>query len=70
MLDQAEIGRLRGRARDTLRGVLTDLEKVVDDFPVPDAQLERTARILDKLSEELAEAAGLLRRSGLHRVTT
>ena len=70
MLDQAEIGRLRGRARDTVRGALVDLEGIADNFPVPDAKLEGTARILDKLSEELSEAAGMLRRSGLRQVTS
>jgi hypothetical protein len=69
MLDQAEIGRLRIEARETVKAAASDLADLTGYFPVPDAKLESTARILDKLSEELAEAAGMLRRSGLRQVT-
>jgi hypothetical protein len=66
MLDQHEIGRLRIEARETVKAAAADLQDVADNyFPVPDARLEATARILDKLSQELAESAGMLRCSGL-----
>ena len=71
MPDQQEIGRLRIEARETVKAAATDLDDVAHNyFRVPDTKLEPTAAILDKLSEELAEAAGMLRRSGLREVTT
>ena len=46
----------------TIGGVLTDLIEVAERFPVvPAAEVEATARILDRLSEELGEAAAMLR---------
>jgi hypothetical protein len=36
---------------------------VVDRFPLPEAEVTRVVMILDRLSEECAEAAGMLRRS-------
>jgi hypothetical protein len=48
-------------ATQTIGGVLTDLVEVAERLPVPPAEIEHTARILDRLSEELAEAAGMLR---------
>ncbi len=50
-------------AINTVGGVLTDLVGVAERFPVPAGQVEAVARILDRLSEEIAEAAGLLRAS-------
>ena len=48
-------------AAETIGGVLTDLREVAGHLPVPPAQAEHVARILDRLSEEIAEAAGMLR---------
>jgi hypothetical protein len=48
----------------TVGGVLTDLVEIAERLPAPPDQCERTARILDRLSEEIGEAATLLRRVG------
>lgn len=48
-------------ARATLSGVLTDLREVAGQLPVPADQTEHVARILDRLAEETAEAAAMLR---------
>ena len=48
-------------AVQTLGGVLTDLVEIAEELPVPPGQIERIARILDRLSEEIAEAAAMLR---------
>lgn len=48
-------------AVETVGGVLTDLVDLAETLPVPPGQAEATARILDRLSEELAETAGMLR---------
>jgi hypothetical protein len=48
-------------AIETVGGVLTDLIDLAEQLPVKPGQAEPSARILDRLSEELAEAAGLLR---------
>jgi hypothetical protein len=45
----------------TLGGVLTDLVEIAGRMPVPAGQIEHVARILDRLSEEIAEAAAMLR---------
>jgi hypothetical protein len=45
----------------TVGGVLTDLVEVAEQLPVPPEQAEATARILDRLAEEITEAAGMLR---------
>lgn len=50
-------------AAATIGGVLTDLVEVAGRLPVPADQIEHTARILDRLAEELAEAAALLRQT-------
>jgi hypothetical protein len=50
-------------AIETVGGVVTDLVEVAELLPVPASEAERVAQILDRLSEELAEAAGLLRRA-------
>jgi hypothetical protein len=49
------------RAVETVGGVLTDLVELAERLPVPPEQAEATARILDRLAEEIAEAAGLVR---------
>jgi hypothetical protein len=46
---------------ETIGGVLTDLLEVAERLPVPADQTERIARILDRLAEELGEAAAILR---------
>jgi hypothetical protein len=48
-------------AVDTVGGVLTDLVELAERLPVPPERAEATARILDRLSEEIREAAGMLR---------
>ena len=45
----------------TISGVLTDLTEVAGELPVSAARIEHVARILDRLSEEIAEAAAMLR---------
>lgn len=49
------------QAAATIGGVLTDLVEVAEQLPVPSGQAEAVARILDRLAEEIAEAAGMLR---------
>lgn len=51
------------QARETARAAATDLAEVADRLPVPAGEAERVARILDRISEECAEAAAMLRRS-------
>ena len=41
--------------------VAAELVSVAERLPVPADQAESTARILDRLSEELAEAASMIR---------
>jgi hypothetical protein len=41
--------------------VTAELVSVAERLPVPADKAEETARILDRLSEELAEAAGMIR---------
>jgi hypothetical protein len=48
-------------AVQTVGAVLTDLVEVAERLPVPPGQAEHTARILDRLSEEITEAAAMLR---------
>ena len=51
------------RAVETVGSVLTDLVEVAEGLPVRLDQAEATARILERLSEELTEAAELLRQT-------
>jgi hypothetical protein len=46
---------------ETIGGVLTDLVELAEQLPVHLDQAEAAARILDRLAEELGEAAGMLR---------
>jgi len=48
-------------AADTIGGVLTDLAGVAKQLPVPPDRAEAVARKLDRLAQEIAEAAGMLR---------
>jgi hypothetical protein len=48
-------------AAATIGGVLTDLAEIAGQLPVPPAETEHVARILDRLAEEIAEAAAMLR---------
>jgi hypothetical protein len=52
-------------AAETISGVLTDLGEVAGQLassePVTGFTAERNARILDRLAEELGEAAAMLR---------
>jgi hypothetical protein len=45
----------------TMGGVLTDLVELAQRLPVPADQAEIAARILDRLAEEITEAAAMLR---------
>jgi len=45
----------------TLGAVLSDLVDIVGRMPVPADQVEQVATTLDRLSEEIAQAAGMLR---------
>ena len=47
----------------TIGSAVVDLVEVAEMLPVPAGQAERVAQILDRLSEELAEAAGMLRQA-------
>jgi oligoribonuclease (3'-5' exoribonuclease) len=47
----------------TVGSAVTDLVEVAEMLPVAASEAERVAKILDRLSEELAEAAGLLRKA-------
>ncbi len=53
----------QAEARETVKAIATDLGEVANLLPAQPEQLEAKARILDRLSEELAEAASMLRRS-------
>jgi hypothetical protein len=46
----------------TVGGVLTDLVNVAERLPGAGGQAEALARILDRLSAEISEAAAMLRR--------
>jgi hypothetical protein len=46
----------------TVGGVLTDLVNIAERLPVAPGQAEALARILDRLSTEISEAAAMLRR--------
>jgi hypothetical protein len=50
-------------ATATIRGVLTDLQRIAGEpeEPVQSSEIERLASVLDSLSGELAEAASALR---------
>jgi hypothetical protein len=48
-------------AVQTVGAVLSDLVEVAERLPVPPAQTETVAHILDRLSKEISEAAALLR---------
>lgn len=47
----------------TIGGVLVDLVEVAERLPVPADDIEQVARILDRLAEEINEAAGMLRQA-------
>jgi hypothetical protein len=48
-------------AIETVGGVITDLVEVAERLPVKPDQAEKIARILDRLSQEIAEAAAMVR---------
>jgi hypothetical protein len=54
-------------AAQTISGVMTDLHEVsahlAAGLPMDELETERTARILDRLSEEITEAAAMVRSS-------
>jgi hypothetical protein len=45
----------------TIGGVLTDLSELAGELPISAARIEHVARLLERLSEELTEAAAMLR---------
>ena len=59
---------LKAEARETVRAAATDLDEIADRLPVPDDRVEHVAKILERLSEDLTEAATLLRRTALRQV--
>jgi hypothetical protein len=48
-------------AVETVGGVLTDLVEVAERLPVPPGQARDVAQILDRLADEIGQAAGMLR---------
>jgi hypothetical protein len=46
---------------ETIREAATDLSEILTALPVPREQVERVAGMLDRLSQEIAEAAQMLR---------
>jgi hypothetical protein len=50
-------------AIETVGGVLIDLTELAERLPVRPDQIEKTARILDRLAEEISEAAVMLRQA-------
>ena len=48
-------------AIETIGAVLTDLVEIAGQLPVPGDRIDQVARILDRLAEEIAEAAAMLR---------
>ena len=48
-------------AIETIGAVLTDLVAIAGQLPVPGGRIDQIGRILDRLSEEIAEAAAMLR---------
>ena len=48
-------------AIETIGAVLTDLVAIAGQLPVPGGRIDQIARILDRLAEEIAEAAAMLR---------
>jgi hypothetical protein len=62
-VEQEERGRLRIRARETVRAAAVDLTEVGGRFPVPEADIDKVVAILEHLSAECSEAAGMLQHS-------
>jgi hypothetical protein len=52
---------VEAEAAATVGSVLTDLVEVAGRLPVPPGQAEPVAQILDRLAEEISEAAGMIR---------
>jgi sulfopyruvate decarboxylase TPP-binding subunit len=50
-------------AIETIGQAVTDLVEVAERLPVRPDQTEEVARILDRLSEEISEAAAMLRQT-------
>jgi hypothetical protein len=67
---QEERGRLRIRARESVRAAAVDLTEVGDRFPIPEADIDKVVAILEHLSEECSEAAGMLQHSVPRGVVT
>ena len=53
-------------AIETVGGVITDLVEVAERLPVKPDQAEKIARVLDRLSAEIAEAAAMVREASNH----
>jgi hypothetical protein len=67
---EEERGRLRIRAGETVRAAAVDLTEVGGWFPGPEADVDKLVAILERLSEECSEAAGMLQHSVLREVVT
>lgn len=70
MEQQEERDRLRIRARETVRAAAADLTEVGDRFPMPEVDIDKVVAILEHLSEECSEAAGMLQHSVPREVVT
>lgn len=57
-------------AIETVGGVITDLVEIAERLPVRPGEAEPVARILDRLAEEISEAAQLLRSAGEQSVSS
>jgi hypothetical protein len=57
-------------AIETVGGVITDLVQIAERLPVRPGEAEPVARILDRLAEEISEAAQLLRSAGGQSVSS
>ena len=61
-MEQQEVrDSLRIRAREKVRAAVVDLTEVGGRFPVPEADIDKVVAILEHLSAECSEAAGMLR---------
>lgn len=62
-VEQLHPGRLQECAKETVRAAAADLTEVSGRFPVREADTDKVVAILERLGEECAEAAGMLRRA-------
>jgi hypothetical protein len=60
-VEQQNRGSLQECAKETIRAAAADLTEVAGRFPVHEAETDKVVAILERLGEECAEAAGMLR---------